>query len=169
MISSLPNKIVVFKNEDKTFHEKPSDDIACTTYPSREIFIAKPNSGKTLCILNMILHDDFKNIIIVHNAITTNEYNLVDATIVDEIPDIYDEEYFDKIIKTLLIIEDLNYKNMSKEQKHRWNRMYGTWSTHNNISVWNTFQTPFSSPPEIRQMCSFNVLWGIPDYNCMTI
>ena len=47
--------------------------------------------------------------------------------------------------------------------------MYGTWSTHNNISVWSTFQTPFSSPPEIRQMCSFTILWRIPDYNCMTI
>ena len=58
---------------------------------------------------------------------------------------------------------------MSKEQKHRWNRMYGTWSTHNNISNWSTFQTPFSSPPEIRQMCSFIILWRIPDYNCMTI
>ena len=83
MKSSLPNKIVVFKNEDKTFHEKPSADLACMTHPSRAIFIAKPNSGKTLCILNMILHNDFKNIVIVHNDVTTNEYNLVDATIVD--------------------------------------------------------------------------------------
>ena len=126
MKSSLQNEIVVLKNEDKTFHEKPTDGLACMPHPSRAIFIAKPNSGKTLCILNMILHNGFKNIIIVHNDITTQEYNLVDAIIVDEIPDIYDEEYFDKTIKTLLFIEDLNYKNMSKEQKHRWNRMYGT-------------------------------------------
>ena len=47
--------------------------------------------------------------------------------------------------------------------------MYGTWSTHNNISVWSTVQTPFSSPPEIRHMCSFTILWRIPEYNCMTI
>ena len=71
--------------------------------------------------------------------------------------------------KTLLILEDLYYKHMSKEQKHRWNRMYGAWSTHNHISAWSTFQTPFSSPPEMRQMCSFIILWRIPDYNCMTI
>ena len=94
---------------------------------------------------------------------------MVGTTIVDEIPDIYDEEYFKKTIKTLLIIEDLNYKICLKNKKNRWNRMYGTWSTHNNISVWSTFQTPFSSPPEIRQMCSCIVLWRIPDYNCMSI
>ena len=56
----------------------------------------------------MILHNDFKNIIIVHNDITTKEYKLVDATIVSEIPHIKDEEYFNKEIKTLLILEDLN-------------------------------------------------------------
>ena len=102
----------------------------------------------------MIYHNNFKRIIVVHNDITTQEYKLLDCDIVDEIPHI---DEFDKTEKTLLILEDLNYKHMTKEQKHRWKRMYGTWSTHNNISVWSTFQTSFSSPPQIRQMCIFIV------------
>ena len=55
--------------------------------------------------------------------ITTQEYKLLDCDIVDEIPHI---DEFDKTEKTLLILEDLNCKHMSKEQKHRWNRMCGT-------------------------------------------
>ena len=162
MKSSLPNKLIVFKNDDKLWHEKPSEDLACMPHPSRGILNSQPNGGKSLCILSMIYHNNFKRIIVVHNDISTKEYKLLDCDIVDEIPHI---DEFDKTEKTLLILEDLNYKHMSKEQKHRWNRMYGTWSTHNNISVWSTFQTPFSSPPDIRQMCSFIILWKIPDYN----
>ena len=141
----LPNKIIVFKNDDKSWHEKPSEDLACMPHPSRGILISQPNGGKSLCILNMIYHNNFKRIIVVHNDISTQEYKLLDCDIVDEIPHI---DEFDKTEKTLLILEDLNYRHMTKEQKHRWNRVYGTWSTHNNISVWSTFQTPFSSPPE---------------------
>ena len=148
----LPNNIIVFKNDDKSWHEKPSEDLACISHPSRGILAAQPNSGKALCALNIIYHNNFKRIIVVYNDITTQAYKLLDCDIVDEIPHI---DEFDKTEKTLLILEDLNYKHMSKEQKHRWNRMYGTWSTHNNRSVWSTFQTPFPSPPDMRQMCSF--------------
>ena len=76
-------------------------------------------------ILNLINANNFKRIIIVHNDVTTEEYSDIDADILDEIPPI-DSEYFDKKVKTLLILEDLNFKNMNKEQKHLLNRMYGT-------------------------------------------
>ena len=47
--------------------------------------MAQPNSGKSLCVLNLIYHNNFKRIIVVHNDITTQEYKLLDCDIVDEI------------------------------------------------------------------------------------
>ena len=144
------NKLIPFENKDKTWHENEKNtpqinkDFAYMSHPSRGILIAQPNSGKTTMILNLINANNFKRIIIVHNDVTTEEYADIDADILDEIPPI-DSEYFDKKVKTLLILEDLNFKNMNKEQKHLLNRMYGTYSTHNNISVWSTQQTPFAT------------------------
>ena len=87
--------------------------------------IKRNSCGSTefrLCVLNRVYHNNFKRIIVVHNDISTQEYKLLDCDIVDEIPHI---DEFDKTEKTLLILGDLNYRHMSKEQKHRWNRMYG--------------------------------------------
>ena len=66
----LPNKIIVFKNDYKSWHEKPSEDLACMPHPSRGIFVAQTNSGRSLCVLNLTYHNHFKRIIIVHNDIT---------------------------------------------------------------------------------------------------
>ena len=41
----LPNKTIVFKNDDKSWHEKPSEDLACMPHPPRGILLAQPNSG----------------------------------------------------------------------------------------------------------------------------
>ena len=75
MKSSLPNKIIVFKNDDKLWQEKPSEDLACMPHPSRGILISQPNGGKSLCILNMIYHTNFKRNMVVHNDITRKNIN----------------------------------------------------------------------------------------------
>ena len=51
----LPNKIIVFKNDDKSWHEKPSEHLACMPHPSRGILVAQPNSGNHCVFLILFI------------------------------------------------------------------------------------------------------------------
>jgi len=63
----------------------------------------------------------------------------------------------------LCILEDLNYVNMSKEQKDRFERLYGYASTHKNVSCMQTAQDPFRIVPSVRRRSNVFVLWNKND------
>ena len=69
--------------------------------------------------------------------------------------------------KSLLVFEDINFKDMKRDQMALIDRYYGCWSTHHNISVWSTFQDPFSCPPRIRRLANFVILWNNGDADSM--
>ena len=138
--TKLPNHIVLIPNKDKEFHEKPKkDDLGHMAHPSRIIACGPCNTGKSLIFLNLAMHADpiFDRIVIFHNDGESEEYSDIDAEYVDEVPTI---DFFDKNQKSLLIFEDINFKDMKRDQMALVDRYYGCWSTHHNISVWATFQ-----------------------------
>ena len=63
-------------------------------------------------------------------------------------------------MKTLCILEDLNYINMSKEQRGHLERLYGYASTHRNVSCMITTQDPFRIMPTVRRCSNIFVLWN---------
>ena len=102
-----------------------------------------------------------------HNDVETQEYNNIDPTYLDNvIPNI---EEFDPTKKNILIIEDVDYRNMPKSEKTILDRHMGCNSTHKNISIMMTAQDGFNIPPSIRRMCSVLCLWKGHDVNALTI
>jgi len=169
MVKTLPNQLIPLNNPDKFFHEKVDDlDFSNISHPARLILCANPNTGKTMVILNLLLHKKppFDKIYLIHNDPTTKEYDMIDCEILEEIPPI---EEIDKTIKNLIIIEDIDYKAMNKEQKSLLDRYFGRFSTHCNVSIWLTAQDAISIPPTIRRMASHVILGRSNDINHMSI
>ena len=56
---------------------------------------------------------------------------------------------------------------MKRNQLGLADRYYGCFSTHHNISVWSTFQDPFSCPARIRRLANTVILWNNGDADSM--
>lgn len=166
---SLPKQIIPIKNPDKLFHEKwnKSRDKLDVPAPYRILLFGKPNVGKTTVIKNILLRAKpaFQNIVICHpDAEYTQEWNDIDATIINEIPA---PTEWPGDVKTLCIIDDMEFKTMDKEQKYNLDRLFGYVSTHKNVSVMLACQDAFNCPPIVRRCSNLFVLWNNHDLNSM--
>lgn len=160
---SKKHKLVVFRCQDKDFHEEVNhDNYGDLPHPFRIIMAAVPNCGKTSLIKNIIINQspDFDRIIVWHYDISTKEYSDLDGEIVDELPNIED---IDPKKKNLLIIEDIDTKSLSKSVKSRLNRVFGYVSTHRNLSVILTAQEAYQVPIDLRRTANYLVLWKCTD------
>ena len=167
---SLPKKIIKIDNPDKTFHEKWSDtrDWLDIPHPFRAVLFGSPNSGKSTVVKNIAVrcNPSFKKIIIVHcDPEFTEEYNDMKADIIGEIPA---PEEFEGNEKTLVILEDLDYKNFNKQQKNNISRLFGYVSTHKNVSVCLCSQDSFNVPPIVRRCSNLFVFWKTPDLDSIS-
>ena len=165
----MKNKLFVLENEDKLFHEKPDyNDLCNFPHPFRLCCVGPPNVGKTNVIYNIIYHKKppFEKIFILHNDPSTKEYQHIDAEYLEELPDI---EEIDPDVKQLIIIEDIDVKNIPRQQRSLLDRYFGCFSTHHNISIILTSQDPFSVPAPIRRMCSHVIMWKNHDINSMQV
>ena len=167
----LPNEMIVLKNPDKTFHESwyKHRNPLNIPHPFRAVCLGPPNSGKTNVVKNLLLRakPPFKEVFVIHcDPGYTKEYNDVGATMLDDIPS--PEEWEGKV-KTLVVLDDLEFKTMNKQQKRHLNRLFGFVSTHKNISCILCSQDPFEVPPIVRRCSNLWVLWCSIDLDSMAI
>lgn len=156
------------KNPDKAFHESwyEGRDLLDIPHPFRMVLSSKPNGGKTTVIKNIILRvaqgkKPFEKIIVVHcDTGDTKEYDDLDVDLMDGIPA---PSEFDPDFKTLVILEDLDYTNLSKTELGYLDRLFGYVSTHKNISVMVTGQNPFQIPINARRCSNIFALWNNHD------
>jgi hypothetical protein len=168
-MSILPKKFYAFPNVDKEFQEPIDEHNPANLAKSyRAIFCGSCSCGKSTTVQNLICQANppFDRIVILHNDPNSQEYGLIDAEYIEELPPI---EFWDKKKKNLLIIEDVDMKNMKKEQKSLLDRYFGSYSSHNNISIMLTSQTAFQVPPNIRRMASHVFLWKSPDLHSVSL
>ncbi len=159
------SEIAVFKNKDKAFHEiwMPKRKVLNIPHPFRCILVGPPNCGKTSMIFNILMHNRpyFEEVIVVHcDPEYTKEYEDIPVKMLSSIPRPNEWEG-DK--KTLVILDDLEYKQMSKVEKSNLNRLFGFVSTHKNISVCLSSQDTFNTPASVRRCTNVWVLWKIDD------
>jgi hypothetical protein len=64
-----------------------------------------------------------------------------------------------KHLKTLLIIDDVEFSSLSKEQMARLNKIFRYGSSHKNITVYVSHQSFFDLPLLVRKLCNVYVLW----------
>jgi hypothetical protein len=165
----LPNKLIIINNPDKKFHEKwyPRRNPLNIPHPFRCLAIGPPNSGKTLVIKNILLRarPKFKQVIVIHCDGGTSEYKDVGATMLSEIPDA--DDWGHDGIKKLVIVDDLELKNMDKTQKRNLDRLFGYVSTHCNVSVILTSQDGFNVFPAVRRCSNVQIMWRTPDLDSL--
>lgn len=126
----LPTKIIPLKNADKGFQETwdKGRDLLNFPHSFRAVIISLPSCGKTCIAKNILLRQDppFKKIYVVHvDGDYTKEYDDVEPTkFLDAIPP-PTSSLFDGEDKTLIILEDLEYKFMNKKNCEIWT---GSWA-----------------------------------------
>jgi hypothetical protein len=96
----------------------------------------------------------------------TKEYDDIACVLLDHIPS---PDEWPGRKKTLVILEDLEFKGMSKQQKQNLDRLFGYVSTHKNISVALCAQDAFNVPPCVRRCANLFVLWKCPDMDSMSL
>ena len=165
----LPNKIIPIPNADKAFHEHWYNGRNMLNFPApwRSVFLGPPNSGKGVAVKNLLLRADppFEKVEIIHcDPNYTQEWEDIGAEMLDEIPA---PQYWDGEVKTLVILDDLDYNSMNKIQMKNLSRLYGYCSTHKNISVALLQQDAFSVPAIVRRCSNLFVLWRSPDLDAM--
>ena len=168
--AKLPNKIIPLPNADKEFHEHwyKNRNLLNFPHPYRSVILGKPNVGKTTLIKNIIMrqHPPFEEIKVIHcDGNYTQEYNDLECEMLDSIPE---PEEWEGQVKTFVILDDLEYKLMNKEQKRSLDRLFGYVSTHKNISVMLTAQDPFNVPPIVRRCSNLFVLWKSNDMDSLS-
>lgn len=171
--AKLPKKLLIMSNPDKQFHESnyAERDLCDLVHPFRLLLFGPPNCGKTSTLRNVILRagtgrdPPFEEIFLIHcDPDYTREYDDLDCELLTEIP--APDEWVGEC-KSLVILEDLEYKSMNKIQKRNLDRLYGYVSTHKNISVALLSQECISIPISVRRMSNFFILWRCPDLNAM--
>ena len=179
---SLPKKLIALPNLDKAFHESwnTKRDLLNFIHPARIVFMGPPNVGKTTAVLNCILRADppFEEIFVVHcDPEFTQEYNCLynynskgerdDG--IQLLKDIPAPDDFEGSVKTLVILDDLELKELDKRQRRSLDRLFGFVSTHKNISVYLCSQDPFNVPPIVRRCSNVFVLWKLVDLDSMAM
>jgi hypothetical protein len=168
----LPKELIVIHNKDKQNDEKWKEhrDPLDFPAPSRILLLGKPGSGKTLCMFNIILRAKipYDQIYLVHCDIEgTCEFDDLDVMKLDEIPHMSE---FEREGKKLIILEDLEYGNLSKDQRARLDRLYGYASSHKKLTIMASSQDGFALPPIVRRCTQVFIIWRVTDtdsLNCI--
>ena len=175
-----PNEIVIFDNKDKHFHERWHEGRSPASFPHpfRALLVGPPNVGKSNLIKNILMHANppFRQAFLIYPGEgdikeKTDEYCDVEG--IEGLDDIPAPSFFKKAgdessKKTLIIIDDYCLKGLNKTQKSNLDRLFGTVSTHRNVSIMCTAQDWFSIPPVIRRMSNVWIVYKHRDKNSMT-
>jgi hypothetical protein len=161
----LPDAIIPIDNPDKLFHERWTNgrNMLNFPHPFRCCAIGPPNCGKGTVVSNILLRakPEFEEVYCVHpDKDFTKEWECIGAEMLSEIPA---PEQWEGLVKTLVIIDDMELKGLSKEQKRCLDRLFGYCSTHKNISIILCAQDAFNVPPIVRRCANLWVMWKSHD------
>ena len=168
-MATLPNRLVVIENADKAWHEHwyKTRNPLNKPHPFRAIITGPPGVGKTCIIQNMLsrAQPPFQKVLVLHaDPEQTKEYAGIKAEMMNSIPapDSWDGEQ-----KTLCIIDDLEIRQLSKEQKRNMERLFSYVSTHRNVSIILTSQDNFNIMPCVRRSANIFILFKIRDVDSL--
>lgn len=160
-----PNSLIEIKNKDKSFtehwNEKRAKDLANFPHSSRICLVGEPNSGKSFLCKHIFLHQRprFKELYIIHADADapTNEFDDLEPTmIMGEFPDI---SFWDGKVKTCVIVDDVEYSNLPRQQVANMNKLFRYGSSHKNITIYCTNQVFFELPSVIRKVSDVFIIW----------
>lgn len=171
-VLKLPNRIIALPNPDKDFHESwtKGRNMLDIPHPFRCVCLGPPNVGKTTIVKNLLLRakPEFEDVVVIHcDGNYTKEYDDLGEDNIEILSEIPAPEDWEGEKKTLVVLDDLEYKQMNKDQKRNLDRLFGYVSTHKNISIILCSQDAFNVPPIVRRCSNLFVLWRCPDLDAM--
>lgn len=174
MTQQGPSSIIQIDNPDKEFHESWKPEIVDgvemkrhpmnVPHPFRCVLMGPPGVGKTTIILNLIMRQDpiFKRVYVIHvDGEYSKEYDALGKY--HKLTTVPDPDWWPGDVKSLVILDDLEYKTMPKEQKRNVDRLFGYVSTHKHISVALTSQDAFNVLPIVRRCSDLWIIWKTKD------
>lgn len=180
----LPRKLLFIPSSDKDFVESWGNGRDPLDFPAswRMILCGKPGCGKTCMVKNIILRTQqsrkpFERVYVLHQDQYAREYNDINAEVITELPsndfwmdypedaDVDPGEATEKPErpKTLVIIDDICFKDLGKEQTLLLDRLCGFISTHCNVSLACLNQDVFAVNPIIRKCANIWCIWRPSD------
>lgn len=165
---ALPNELLIIKSCDKEFHEKyyKSRNMMNYVHPFRMVLSGKPNCGKSSYVKNAIIRAEppFEKIYIIHADSEAQEWKH-DIPNIEILEDIPEPSFFsENEEKTLVVLDDISFTNLTKEQKSNLGRLFGFVSTHCNVSVACCNQNFFDIAPVCRKLANIWVVWRPASY-----
>ena len=166
----LPNKLIHIPNEDKGFTEHWYKNRSALNFPAphRVILCGKPGCSKTNTLKNIIMrqHPPYDRIYLIHcDSENTREYDDFEPEILDGIPD--PNFWSDPEEKKAVILDDIEYQKMPKDQLRNLSRLVGYCSTHRNVNVFITSQDAMTIAPIVRRCANVFILWKNQDLDSM--
>lgn len=188
--NTLPQELILLKNEDKegwqeSWYTDPKTrkrvdkNRSMINFPSsyRCVIIATPNSGKSLWMKNIILQvgagkTPYERIIVCHPfPDLTHEYDQfkdLNLHIINYIPGASDplfEKVDGKLLKTLLIFDDYNFKSKDKQQQDNLIKLFTYVSSHLRVDIITALQDAFQIPVIVRRQCNIWVVFKLDPYS----
>jgi len=169
----FPNTLFPLEGGDKSFQENWYKGRNLLNFPAsyRILLTGGVNSGKTHSVKHIILRakPHFEKIYLLHFDESSKDYEGIE--IEEEFKDVPDPLFFsnDKQTKKLLIVEDVCFTQLNKEQRKKYNRLLGYTSSHCNLSICINNQNMIDVPASIRRMCNIFVLFRTEDMNLLGI
>lgn len=156
--NNLPKKLLIFNNQDKNWKEKwtPNRDLLDIPKSFRLICSGRPNSGKSLIAINIMLRCNFEKIYVLHCDEDSKDYANIEYEALEEVPD---KDIFDDDLKKLLIIDDYEFKNMKKEDLKKLSTLFRYVSSHKNLSIIVNVQNFYDVPIICRRCANFFILF----------
>ena len=152
-------------NPDKLAHDKPPTDQSAIwpLHPFRALFVSQPGGGKRQTCLELIGRHPkpFDTILVMHHDPKgTTEYQILgdQVKLIGE-DDLPDPEYFDRSLRNLLVIDEINLADKKPAQRKKFDRLFNYCSTHCSLSIIMQCQDAFTVPVSIRRAVNHWALW----------
>ena len=160
------DKIVLVPNADKGFEHKDSlRPGIMPSHPCRIVLGGRSGCGKGVVAKNLIARASpaFERIVVYHYDTASLEWNDCDPSdMIDALPD-DPGSFWDREVKNLLIMDEVPFEGMGKQEKQRVDRMFKYVASHYNVSVYLLTQNFCSIPVAVRRAADWWTLWGSVD------
>ena len=167
----LPNELIPLTNADKKWHEKwyEKRNPLNIPHPSRIALVGSPGMGKTNTVKNILMraYPPFEQLFVIHCCPDgTSEYDDVGGVFMRDFPE--PDSWDGNTKKTLIVIDDVELKSLTKVQMKNLDRLFGYSSTHSNISVMLCSQDFYQIPSIVRRCSNLFILWRARDLESLT-
>jgi hypothetical protein len=163
-LGRAPRSLVILKNKDKRCHESYTKGDSPLRFPHPFCcgILGGVNSGKSMIVKNILMAHQakkpkFQQVVVIHGDPETKEYEDVEPDCIRKsIPEI---EELDPDVKKLLIFDDTDFSNLSKDDVRRISEIWRFGSTHRNTSIILSNQCFFRVPKIIKDCSNVYIIF----------